>query len=350
MPNIDALAKPIRDGWNLDVGSSGPPPSPPAPTAAEQQVTYGNALEHLPDFSIALPAVTARLDPVATKLDQLQATMGGPYNVMHFTIESGAQFRMAGGYNRNNATKGSTDAAVLAAAASKAGLSSSDVAALQTGRGDPRALVKLTQALIDAGHLNWDTKKSFAGQIHDLQWRFGVGVDCAGYVYQAVVAVHGSPAKLGLKASDMENFTGLPSNSHFSPATPENAKAGDVLVLKGRGTVTENGRTTFDPGHNLIVRSRSLASQTGDSVAERWPAAKAFVKPPKVHVFEVDSAFGAGPNGDVDGGVRRDVILYNQTTKEWCTCRDTTPPKVSVGPVPYGEMALTGFFRPKGST
>jgi hypothetical protein len=345
MPNIDPLAKPIRDGWTPDVGSSGPP----APTPAEQQVTYGHALEHLPDFSIALPAVTARLDPVATKLDQVQAAMSGPYTVMHFTIESGAQFRMVDGYNAKNATKGTPDGLTLAAVATKVGLSSSDVAALQQGRGDPRALVKLTQGLIDAGHLSWDTKTSFAAQIHDLQWRFGIGVDCAGYVYQAVVAIHGSPAKLGLKATGFENFTGLPNNSHFDPLPPEKAQAGDVLVLKGKGTVTENGQTTFDPGHNLIVRSRSLASQTGESVVQRWPAARAFVEQARVHVLEVDSAFGAGPNGDVDGGVRRDVILYNATTKEWCTCRDTTPPKISVGPVPYGEMALTGFFRPKGS-
>jgi hypothetical protein len=350
MPNIDPLAKPIHDGWNPDVASSGPPLPPAVRTPAEEEVTYGHALEHLPDFSIALPAITARLDPVATKLDQLQATMSGPYSVMHFTIESGAQFRMAGGYNRNSATNGSADGAVLATVAAKAGLSPSDVAALQTGRGDPRTLVKLTQALIDEGHLNWDTKKSFSGQIHDLQWRFGVGVDCAGYVYQAVVAVHGSPAKLGLKATGFENFTGLPSNSHFDTMTPEKAQAGDILVLKGKGRVTENGQTTFDPGHNLIVRSRSLASQTRPGVAERWPAAAEFLKSDDVHVLEVDSAFGAGPNGDVHGGVRRDVILYNETTHQWCTCQDTAPPKVGIGKVPYGEMALTGFFRPKSSS
>jgi hypothetical protein len=355
MPNIDPLASPIRDGWNPDVGSSRPSTLPAAPTPAaasraELDATYGSALEHLPDFSIALPAITARLDPVATKLDQLQATMSGPYSVMHFTIESGTQFRMASGYNRNNATATSPDGEVLAAVAAKAGLSSSALVALQQGRGDPGAVVKLTQALIDAGHLSGEKDKSLAAQIHDLQWRFGVGVDCAGYVYQAVVAIHGNPAKLGLKATGFENFTGLPYNSHFETMAPEKAQAGDIVVLKGRGRVTENGQTTFDPGHNLIVRSRSLASQTGESVAERWPAAKAFVEQARVHVLEVDSAFGAGPKGDVDGGVRRDVILYNETTKEWCTCRDTRPPKVSVGPVPYGAMALTGFFRPKGST
>jgi hypothetical protein len=350
MPNIESLVSPLRDLWNRTAAASGPAPGTPvvsdtedasAPQSlAETNAKYDAAIKSLPNPSLSLPIITAKLDPVGAKLDELLATLKGPYTVMHQTVESGAQFRMVDGYNQSRVSANSDDGRLLSSVATKAGLSQSDVMALQQGRGEPRALVKLTQALIDAGQYPGGTGKPAADQIHAIQWRFGIGVDCAGYVYRAVAAIHGDPAKLGLKATGFENFTGLPRNAHFTTAKFIDVKAGDILVLAGNGT-------SANPGHNLIVRSHSPASLSGKSVAERWPQSAAFLAAPNavVHVIEVDSSFGAGKTGAPDGGVRRDVVLYDATTKAWCTCTDTKPPTVTVDAVPYGEEAITGFFR-----
>ena len=219
---------------------------------------------------------------------------------------------------------------------------SSQLGLLRVGRGSPEALVKLTQALIDGGQLPPGSAQPIADQIHDLQWRFGIGLDCAGYVYRAVVAVSGSPEKLGLKAPESENFTGLPQNPRFTRlAEPTSARPGDVIVLGGNGTLA-------DPGHNLVVRSHATLADSSTSMLSRWPAAAAFAKDRvDIHVFEVDSSFGADSTGRVDGRVRRDVLLYDSTSKQWCACMDTTPPEVSIGGTPYLEKTLTGFFRAK---
>ena len=287
------------------------------------------------------------MNPIATKLDQAKAAASGPYTVNGATVYSGAQFRMVGGCNQGNVAASNATLTRVAASVGLAGA----VYSLQTGRGDPQALVKLTQALIDDGQLPKGTTLPLADQIHDLQWRFGIGMDCAGYVYRALVAAHGDPSKLGLKASAYENFTGLPSNPHFTRLGPSDARAGDVIVLKGSGRPD-------DPGHNLIVRSHSIAGESVEDAIKRWPAAATFARAggaaggalkPGLHVYEVDSSFGAGESGDRHGGVRRDVLLCDTsvTPPQWCTCRDTQPTVTTEGLVPYGEQALTGFFRAK---
>jgi hypothetical protein len=354
MPGMDPLSSSLRNLWNHVTGSGGPAPATPdagtvdATTAARSPkdpgAAYDAAIRSLPNPSVALPVITARPDPVGAKLDELQATLKGPYTVMHQTVESGAQFRMVGGYNQARVSATSDDERLLVKVAGKVGLSASDVVSLQAGRGDPRALVKLTQGLIDAGQILGGPDKPLAARIHDVQWRFAVGLDCAGYVYRAVAAIHGDPAKLGLKETLNENFTGLPQNGHFAHKEPVDAKAGDVLVLAGDGTMS-------NPGHNLIVRSHSMASAAKEPVGKHWKAAADFVgtRSADIHMFEVDSSFGAGATGDPHGGVRRDVLLYDAATKNWCTCRDTDPPVASVGPIPYDEVALTGFYRAKVS-
>jgi hypothetical protein len=295
--------------------------------------------DRLPTPSIALGTVVARMDPVATKLDQLRAAASGPYTVNGTTVYSSAQFRMSKGFN-DDAVSDPAVQATLTRAAARAGVTR-DLPLIKVGRGSPEALVKLTQALIDDQQLPAISGKPLADQIHDLQWRLGIGMDCAGYVYRAVTAVSGDPAKLGLKPTENENFTGLPRNPHFQKVGLAQARAGDVLVLAGTGEV-------HDPGHNLVVRSHANASE--GSAAAQWPTAAPLLKGMgPVQVYEVDSSFGATAAGRADGGVRRDVLLYSATTDTWLTIKSTMPTTAQSGAVPYGELALTGFFRPKGA-
>jgi hypothetical protein len=282
--------------------------------------------------------------------------MQGPYQVGGQTVYSGTQFRMWKGKNQDRVSKTSCDGVFLAKVAAKAGLTS-QLDSLQRGRGSPEALVKLTQALIDEGQLRPTSSGLAADQIHDLQWRFAIGFDCAGYVYHAVTALHGDPAKLGLKSIGFEDFKGLPTNRHFEEVkAATDAQAGDILVLAGDGK-PDSG----NPGHNLIVRSHWMPS-AGDATVDQLPSyAGKFLQtthtdktsrretPDEIHAFEVDSSFGALSYGDHHGGVRRDFLLYNSTTNTWCTCRDLEKPTAVDGPVPYGEVKITGFFRAKAT-
>ena len=278
MPNLEPLTSPVRDLWNRATSSTtsatgaiaaaASTSNAPTRPQADIDAAYDHALETLPGTSMAIPAFLARMDPVGAKLDQLQSTMQGPYHLNGTTVYSGAQFRMVGGFNQSAVTARGPARDALVSAAAKARVTSSDLLKLQEGRGDPGALTRVTQALIDGGQLDIDSNRPLADQIHDLQWRFGLGFDCAGYVYKAITAVHGDPAKLGLRPAVDEDFTGLPGNPRFGKMAPADVRAGDVLVLQGHGR--------GDPGHNLVVYSHSTVG-SAQAVTERFPLAGTFL-------------------------------------------------------------------------
>jgi hypothetical protein len=345
MPDISPVTSHLRDLWdraNAALTSVTGSPPKPVPTSADRDAALAETVERLPPPILPRPEIVARMNPIVTKLDQAKAEASGPYLVGDKTVYSGIQFKMAGGHNEG--TRGDPRVeAPLQKAIAAAGLSVSTWT-LHDGRATPRAVVKVTQALIDAGYLPKGSTKPLADQIHDLQWRFGIGLDCAGYVYNALRTVYGDPAKLGLKPSEIENFQGTPNNPHFTRvASAAGVRAGDILVLGGR-------RMPVDPGHNLIVRSSSMVDLSAAGIAQKYQSAQAFADhegAKGVLVVEVDSSFGAGKKGDADGGVRRDVLLYGKASGKWLTCQDTRPPTTMEGDVPYGEAALTGFFRPR---
>jgi hypothetical protein len=348
MSNVNPISNSLSSLWGRTSGSSSDPAAAPAaqaPTAAARApadagASYDHAVETLPIRETALSTVVARMDAPGAKLDQLQAAMNGPYVVNGEVVKSAAQFRMSGGFNDGAAQSGSAECQRLYQVAQKAGLTAL-LPQLQMGRGTPEALRKVTQALIDAGELPKGSTASMSKQIHDLQWKFGIGVDCAGYVYRAAVALHGSADALGLKPSGMENFTGLPSNPRWQKEAPADARVGDVVVLQGKGK--------GDPGHNLIVRSHSVATKNDAAAFDRWQGASEFVKAAgTVHVFRVDSSFGAGPDGSPTGGVRRDIVLFDPASNLWCTCKTNGDSRATVSDAPYDEAAVTGVFRPRG--
>jgi hypothetical protein len=353
MSNIPSASNTLRDLWSrATLSLSSPTPPPVAGLNQADRDRADAAIDALVTPSISLSTVVARMDPAGAKLDQLRAAASGPYTVNGAIVYSGAQFRMVGGHNQSvvpepGAKRVPTDFTTLVRVAASIGLEHA-VPSLQSARGDARDLVRLTQALIDDGQLSPDTTKSPEARIHDVQWRFGIGLDCASYVYQALASVHGDPAKLGLRPIGCEDFTGLSTNDRFRNVAPPDTRAGDVITLAGKGWAKG------DPGHNLVVRSHAVLEQPGESVTSRWGDAAGFIAAaatsnPKasIHVFEVDSSFGAGTSGDPHGGVRRDVLLWNSQSNAWCTCKDIDPPTVLNVGVPYGEVALTGIFHPK---
>jgi hypothetical protein len=301
---------------NPSAGASSGPPPPAAAGATgslreQAENAYADALARLPFPATNLNHILAPRSTAQDRLDGFMNGAEGPYSAEGQTVRAPAQFRMRGGYNEPSARLPDEPPADRAARqaraterddiAAKAGLASANALA-RIGRGSPDDVRKITQALIDANKLLYGLPETLPQRIHDLQWRYGVGLDCAGYVYGALLAVHGGPAaRLGLASVDMENFTGLPHNPRFRGVTPDRALAGDVIVLRGGGG---------EPGHNLIVYSHELLDPVdARRIAATWALAGPLLacKGP-IHVIEVDSSFGAGRLGNPSGGVRRDTM------------------------------------------
>ena len=359
MSGIDPTSNPIHELWNRLTGpanNSNPSAAEAAATPktpAERDVAYQDALDRLPQTATAAPVTLGNGNTARALLDAYQASTKGPYQVDGKTVLAPAQFRMTEGFNRDAAFGKSTGARAVQArlndVAAKAGLTE-QVQDLRYGRGTPEGLVRVTQALIDADKVSFKPNEDPAAGIQALQWKYGIGMDCAGYVYGAIAAVHGNPTALGLKSHGNEDFRGLPQNPRFTSVDPTVARAGDVMVLAGNGT---NG----NPGHNLMVYSHTLMTDAGAATLHgQWPknaaadeffgAADANGVTDTIHKYEVDTSFSAGADGTAQGGVRRDTLLYNERSGAWAMLRSTTPPTFDKRAVPYNEPALTGIFRP----
>jgi len=232
------------------------------------------------------------------------------------------------------------------------------------GRGTPEQIKQVTQALIDKGGVAavkkmWERKGetefraafpntawplSDADAVKLLQSSMGAGIDCAGYVQQEFLAVHGgSRADYGFQSIGEENLSSLKGNSHFKKVTPTDAKAGDLMILDP--PAGEN------VGHTVMIQDRHVMT---DAERANYPGIDRFAKPgDKVQVFVVEASFGDGGNGDpARGGVQRRTFFYNETTKQWADIRRDwdrpSAPTVHISSTsgPY-DHPLNGVFRPK---
>jgi hypothetical protein len=181
------------------------------------------------------------------------------------------------------------------------------------GKGTSEQVKMVTEALIKSGEFE-KAKKAHPGlsdseTIRMMQWDHGVGIDCAGYVSQAFVGVHGgNNAKYGLQETNNENLMYLKNNKHFTQVKPEQIKPGDLIAL--------DKPKNDSVGHTLLVRSHHVATpeernhfvHTDDSFEKRTD---------KIHIYEVDASWGAGQTGKLEGGVQRRIFIYNETTGKW---------------------------------
>lgn len=274
----------------------------------------------------------ARTAAIQHKLDDLQARYSGPYTVAGQKVSARPMFRMEGGCNQ--AAK-DTKMPELQKMCARAGVFFVPQAAI--GRATPEQLVKITQVLLDNGKLP-PGGAPVEDRIKQMQWQWGIGLDCAGYAFQATVEVHG-----GWTLSENKR------NGHFEQrlggfrrTAPEEARAGDVIHLKNPAP--------REPGHNVVVYSRGVVdAERAASLTKRHPNAASFLaEEGPIVALEVDASWGAGTEGSTRGGVRRDTWFFNTRTKEWGDFDPTTQAfrRSSVGP--QGE-APTGAFRPFGA-
>lgn len=240
---------------------------------------------------------------VAAKLNDLRDAFSGPYRAEGQNILVRPQFRMKGGLNDKNAKEHSAELSKLSPHAFAAG----------NGCSKPEDVTKMTQALIDAGKLPPGPPSTLPDRIREMQWEYGIGVDCAAYTRAAFESIHGA-GKHGLEPLGTEGFRGLASNRNFKKIDLAGVKAGDVMTLSA---------PAGDAGHNVIVRDRRELDGPGRAAAlaqlpRHGQSAMAFLSEPgPIHLFEVDSSWSAGLHGDSAGGYRSDVWLYNASTKTW---------------------------------
>lgn len=277
----------------------------------------------------SLPKAT----PAQQRLDAYRAAFSGPYRIEGQTVSAAPQFRMADGFNDENAgfsrknQMGQIDlqnpqVKELLAACRRAGVPYPGHCLV--GGPSPRELTSVTQALIDAGKLP-PGPGSMETRVKAMQWSYGIGVDCTDYVVGAAmtasqrtrssIEITDRGATLPMPASDY--FATADHNPHLGKVGLSSARPGDVFCIDSPGSV----------GHRAVVYSHSTASAETLAALQHQHGSivSRFAEGGPVHVYEVDASWGAGENGASTGGVRRDTWLYNESTKEWAQLDQRKP-------------------------
>lgn len=308
-----------------------------------------------------LPAYDKKV--TQARLDEFRNSMRQSYTI---TSEGGTrevkvfpQFQMEGGLNDpegkttskgrvntlakvSEALPGLNQNPALRTAASAAGM----------GRATPEQLKLVTQALIDAGKMPPASgdHTSDADRVRKLQWDFGLGSDCAGYVAQATTKAAGRDLGLGgvnrngdalQESLSPDQFKRVPQEA----GKPIRARAGDVIRL--------TDPSPGEAGHWVSVYDHT--TMNADKVAKLRAAGGDFWQGSdnnaEVHVYTLDSSWGAGGNwnskGDQNevGGVDRRKWVYNAANDRWGTYDNRTIAYTETGP--YDHLPEVKVYRPK---
>ncbi|CAN5706793.1 hypothetical protein BH11MYX4_BH11MYX4_09070 [soil metagenome] len=253
---------------------------------------------------------TTRDDAARAAIDGTRAAYSGPYTVEGQRVTATPMFRLTGGYPSQTKI-GELPRIVGQPLAS----------AMAYGQASPAQVVAATQKLIDAGKLP-PPPGDVAARIRQMQWQYGVGLDCASFTRRALHAVTGkNDVQLGIQRTAEEKaagkkddlgMRGLDGNPHFVKVKLANVRPGDVITLDPKP-----GETV---GHNVIVRDRTVASdaQKQELARVHGPIAQAFLASAGPHeVLQVDSSWGAGANGAAYGGYRRDTWVHDASNGSW---------------------------------
>jgi hypothetical protein len=281
--------------------------------------------------------------PMQTELDAFMRSAYGSYRAEGRTVQVMAFFRMEGGMHAIQPADAREREVVL----SRARLDEAG-GMVSTGRGSLDQIRQVTQALLDAGKLEEGPPETLCDRVRGMMWKYGVGIDCAGYAARAFLASrHAEPSAYGLRRADYEDLQSLASNPRFARVDFTGAKPGDLFIL-GPGGDPPRG-----VGHCVAVYSHDVAdARTKDLLLGRCgtQASKFIRASDKLHVYQVDSSWGAGSNGASYGGVRRETWLYDERSKTWARY---SPGQASLGgsgfetdSSPCGHP-IRGVFRPR---
>jgi hypothetical protein len=273
---------------------------------------------------------------VRARMDACRDAASGPYAVGGERVVASPMFRMT----PHVIAKDVQDE--LRRIGLHAGLTDGQIGALKVGQGSNASLVKMTQALIDAGKMP-AAPSEVAARIKTMQWSYGIGMDCAGYSKEALRAAHGRD--LGFYGAGIESFRDLDGkrSATFAKVGIAQARPGDLVTLD-----PSPGGTY---GHNVVVYDSKIADATQRAAmgATYGASMTAFLSSPGPHrVLQVDSSWGAGTHGDLVGGYRRDTWIYDESTKHWGSFTPgTTPPELVVSKYGPADDRFHGVYRPR---
>jgi hypothetical protein len=215
------------------------------------------------------------------------------------------------------------------------------------GRGTPAQAIDITQRLLDAGLLPDSDPPGYDddlfSRVRHLMWDWDIGMDCAGYVSQAL------PAGLGCSAADLgiDNVIKQCGLLSFAPNKFDKVGINDVQT----GDVLQLDDPQGGVGHFVVVRSVSSFTPFDDLVA-RDP--EFFASPGDLLLYEVHSSFGAaGLWYTRDAGVSRRHWLHNTTADLWAYYEGTD----ANGNIQFGrytegpyDHTLGGVYRARSSS
>ncbi len=319
------------------------------PVSADYSAFLTRLPAHAESARAALVSPTlgnARDAAVQQRLDAFRDRFSGPYDVAGAKVPAPPMFRM-NTPTSFNAKKMEAHALELSKICAKAGIADA-AAPARFGRCTPEQLVKVTQALIDAGKLPpADAEhRTLANRIRGMQWEWGIGVDCAGYTQQAGAAAHGSAGAAFTTHLMGDVFSGMMNDKRFASVDIAHIRPGDVIHLDAP-KAGEVGHNVICHAHTILddaTRAKLLApsSTIGD-------AGKAFLRGAgPFHAFDVDSSWGAG-DGSMVGGFRRDTWLFDESTFTWASFPSgdrTQPLRADPMTGPQGEL-FAGAYRPR---
>jgi hypothetical protein len=290
------------------------------------------------------------------QLDTVRDRFSGPYKVKgeKASVPARPQFRI------NVAiAKSTTDE--LVKICTKAGIPKGTINNACMGRPTGQQLVRVTQALIDAGKLPAAdaTLNTTEKRIRQMQHNWGIGVDCAGYVREAAIAVHGNGAQSLVNGENRYGaiYSLLKTNAFkkVAVADPKTHKIRDIRDIRTGDIIHLDSPGGGVVGHNVIVHSHEIATD-----AIRYELSAREVSPPHelrsflnrngpIHVLNVDSSWGVDKGGIDQGGFRRDTWLYDESSGEWGSIIPRSLPDTPIflqsQDGPY-EHIFKGAFRP----
>jgi len=297
----------------------------------------------------AAATTRAKADPrdiaIRQRLDGFRDRFAGPYSVAGETVSARPMFRM-NVPGALNATMAKARAPELHRICARAGVGR-DVGPAMVGRPSPEQLVRVTQALLDAGKLPDadDDHRTVESRIRLMQWQWGIGVDCAGYTQQAAADAHGAAGRVfeGNLMGDI--FTGMGRDRRFTKVDVSSIRPGDVIHL--------DPPSAGGVGHNVIVYSHVVLDAADRAQLTRTQGnpdlQQFFAGRGPFRAIEVDSSWGAADGQDY-GGFRRDSWIVDESSGTWATwtAGKEEERRLAVHRLGPQEEIFAGAYRPKG--
>jgi len=319
-------------------GGAPPPPPPPSSSSSAVSVAAARAAaaRGAPDVEIGkkLDVFFSQMTSLSITIQQQSVSVAVPF---HMSPPQSAGIRSTDRTPRNAPREAQKDARdAIVALVRPTILPDATLTNVVVGRGSPSEIIMVTEAILKAGNVS--LAPTDAAGVRSMMFGLGIGIDCAGYVRQAaILAGLLSPSSRGTPTIGDDDLSNLPSRGFHLVVDYRTARVGDIFVLGPRV-----GQTSDAIGHRAIVSSQHVAVP-GEVPSQLAAQLGATTGP--IHVFQVDSSWGAGGVA-ANGGVRRQTWLYAESTGKWAWQPPVEPPPQSykVTETPYGHVFGTGGF------